>query len=144
MTFSQFGPGVNWIVCRLFTNLGKNGYFISISYLQTLTTVRIILVIPLVVRAWTVWTTIRAFAFLGLLENDVNLVRFSNDWNILFGMKLIFFLDHVAVALLFCLLMSLQLSPTQVCNLMIRLFLHVKSSITQSYYENSNITEYLK
>ena len=38
-------------------------------------------------------------------------------WN-----DLIFFLDHVAVALLFCLLMSLQLSPTQVCNLMIRLF----------------------
>ena len=79
----------------------------SSLFLQTLITVLTTHVL-MVRRAWMVITTTRAVAFLGLLENDVKLVRFSNDCNILFGTKLIFSLDHVAVALLFCLLMLVQ------------------------------------
>lgn len=97
----------------------------SSLFLQTLMTVLTTHVL-MVRRAWMVTTTTRAVAFLGLLENDVELVRSSNDWNILFGMKSIFSFDHVAVALLFCLLMLIQLSSTQVCNGMIRPFLLVK------------------
>lgn len=97
----------------------------SSLFLQTLMTVLTTHVL-MVRRAWMVTTTTRAVAFLGLLENDVELVRSSNDWNILFGMKSIFSFDHVAVALLFCLLMLIQLSSTQVCNGIIRPFLLVK------------------
>ena len=50
----------------------------SSLFLQTLMTVLTTHVL-MVRRAWMVTTTTRAVAFLGLLENDVELVRSSND-----------------------------------------------------------------